>query len=400
MASSVTVAQAPTAIRAEDEPRADPRQTAFRNIMRMRVRPGAPARRTTGNVNWSALLIAAACVPSCRPAPEATIDRYAEVFEARQSNALPTTEAHSAAFATAFAAVARAEALSHISACAVAAEDTIYLASRSDSSLLRWVAGERNISKLPVRNAVILRPSALTWDATSHQLLVLDAGQNKVLRVDDRGTVADQVPINGGQTGFALVALAGGEFLVGGERWTDTHHATLMARYDADGRVKGTFMTMDSAVVTGNLLVYEPVIVSSLVNRRILVVEPTSHRIHWFDDQGKELDVINDAPPEYVSPSPLSSELPPPDALWHWMTQWTPVVFVHAMPNRLFRVIKLTGSRELYQIDVRGASGRLLGAPLVAALRPLCASGARFVFVSPGGGTHSTVFAFDFVAQQ
>jgi hypothetical protein len=349
---------------------------------------------------------------ACSPPPEiSTAERYNRELAARAPAPPRPERPPSEAFARALRPVARAvldvpapparEVSNLPTRCAAAPDGEVFLINRRSGSFYAWTAaGGVRVLPAPGQEAPAA-PAGLAWSAREGLLYVLDPGLNRVLKYRRDGTLAGEVPINAGQSGFALEVLPDGTLLVGGERWESADRVTLLARYAPDGRFRSSALAMDTAVLHGNMHIHTPVLLAS-DGSTVYAAEPTSYRWQRVGEAARagtrdDAQAAYGAPPAgYRAPTRLGAELPPLAEIEAWRTSWTPQVFLHAGDGLVFTGFEMHRPHAGFTLEVYDAAGTRLAGGLTSEARPACGAGRRLVFLREAGG-RVELRAYDYV---
>ena len=269
--------------------------------------------------------------------------------------------------------------------CAADERGNLYLGSRDTTGLFVWASGTDHVREVALRgDARSARLVGLSWSHEEGALYALDISHNRLLKLYPGAGTADWVPINGGQTPFTLAAMGGERVLVGGERWEDKGRATLLAVYDAEGRLSGSFFPMDSAVQKGGMDILTPVVLAPAGRDRAIVAEPTSYRISVVRLDGTVERRFGEAPQGYRAPTPVPRPLPPLEEMQAWRKSWTPLLFLHAPGNgRVIAGFQVSRGREGYRLVEYAPDGRNLADNVLTSRRPACAQGPLVYFITP-----------------
>lgn len=349
------------------------------------------------------LLAGLACSP---PREVSTAEQYNRQLAARPPEPPrpehPPTPAFDRALRPVFRVVldlpghAARELASRPTRCAATPDGEVFLVNRRSGSFYAWTR-ESGVRVLPAAGQEApAAPAALAWSAREGLLYVLDPGLNRVLRYRRDGTLAGEVPLNAGQSGFALDVLADGSLLVGGERWETPDRVTLLARYAPDGRFQSSALVMDTAVLRGNMHIHTPVLLAA-DGGDVYAAEPTSY--HWLRvGPGAEMAEASGQPPAgYRPPTPLGAELPPLETIEAWRAGWTPQLFLHAGGGLVFSGFEVRAPYAGYSLEVYDRAGTRMDGGLLSEARPACGAGRRLFFLREAGGGQMELRAYDYV---
>jgi hypothetical protein len=351
--------------------------------------------------NLLAMITALAGV-SCTAPPElSTAEQYNRQLAARAPVASapekPPSESFARHFRRVFGSVVAVPGDDTPTRCLLAPDGSVYLAARGRGALYAWAPGEATARRLPATgDASPKLPTALAWSHQEELLYVLDQGTNRVLKYRPDGTLSGDVPLNAGQSGFALDVLDDGSLLVGGERWESGERITLLARYGADGRFRGSSFPMDTLVVRGRMHLHTPVLLAR-DGATAYLAEPTSYTWARVAPDGRDLGRHGVPPAGYRAPSPLPGEVPDVAEMEAWRGSWTPQLFLHAGGSLVFSAFEVRRPYHGFAVDVYGPDGTRRSTGLLSEGRPTCGLGTRLVFLRDAGEGCVELRAYDYV---
>jgi hypothetical protein len=328
----------------------------------------------------------------CRPSASNAETSLAQRFNAQRESRADTVAKAEAAPSAEFLAFLRltAEAPLHDGAlqptrCAAAPSGEVYFANRRQSQLIRWFPGRGEPRPVQVDVFGGLRqPAALAW--SGERLHVLDATRNRVVRVDPTTGAADYVVINAGQSPFTLAVLPDGGYLLGGERWESDAQVTLLARYDADGRLQATLLPRTVQLEGETDHFHAPVLLARGDDGDLWIAEPGSFRVSRISAQGAVLQTMGEAPRGYRAPAPVPTGALGFEQLDTWLSSWTPHVFIHTAGGLVFSTFETHHPARGYLTTVYSTTGATVAAGLFSEAVPMCGRGDRLYMVRTSGG--------------
>jgi hypothetical protein len=345
------------------------------------------------NVPLGTVIIGSLAGCSGPPPAEASLaEQYNARRDARPDTVVRAEQTPSAQFSNFFTVTAETvlpEGAFQPTRCAASPDGQVYFSNRRYRDVFRWSPGTSRVERVrvPVSHG-IGQPAALAW--YGGRLHLLDASRNRVVRMDPRTGTADYVPVNAGQSPFAMVALADDRYLLGGERWETEGRMSLLARYAADGRLESVFLPREVDLARETDHFYAPVLLAQDDGAGAWVAEPVSFRLMRIDSAGRVRHSFGTAPPGYLPPVPVPTSNLSVDQLEAWMASWTPHVFIHAGSGLVFSSFQVRRPARGYMTTAYSPDGRVVATGMYSEALLLCGQGDRLYAARTSGG-RSTV---------